>query len=141
MNVFTIEDRTGEIKCVAFPKDKIKNEDKIVEGKIVIVNGTIQDNERGLQIIVKTMIDVDAMRLSEIPDILWLRGAKNKLWARKQWIEAQNLVTKNPGDVTVHFLFGQEKYQMNGGIELNLSNICAIQEIMGESNVKIMFKK
>jgi DNA-directed DNA polymerase III (polc) len=141
MNVFTIEDRTGEIKCVAFPKDKIKNEDKIVEGKIVILNGTIQDDERGLQIIVKTMIDVDAMRLSQTPDVVWVKGSNNRLWARKQWAEIKNLVEKNPGDVSVFFSFNGEKHEMKGKIKLNLSTICSIQELMGESNVKIMFKE
>lgn len=139
MNVFTIEDRTGEIKCVAFPKDKIKNEDKIVEGKIVIVNGTIQDDERGLQIIVKTMVDVDAMKLTESPQVIFVKGSNNRLWARKQWTEVKNLVESNKGDIDVVFDFGGQKHIIPAKMEFTLSTICSLQNIMGENNVHMIY--
>lgn len=141
MNVFTIEDRTGEMKCVAFPKDREKNIDKIIEGKIVIVNGMMKVDDRGTQLIVKTMVDVDALKMSEIPEVLWLQGANNKLWARKQWAEVQQIVSKNPGDVVVNFNFDGKKYQMKSKLKLTLGVMVSLQAIMGESNIQVMYKR
>lgn len=141
MNVFTIEDRTGDLKCVAFPKDREKNIDKIIENKIVIISGVIKEDDRGSQLIVKTMVDVDSLKISEIPEVVWLQGAKNRLWARKQWVEVENLAKNNPGEVVVNFNFGGQKHEMKLKIKLTLSVMVALQQIMGEFNVNIMYKK
>ena len=138
MSVFSIEDTTGEIRCVCFPKDFKKNEDKIYEGRIVIISGKIQDDERGLQLIVKTVIDIDTLS-NDKPSKIWVKGSSNRLICRRQWTQAKEIVEKNIGDTPVILRFDGQNFMMKTNVKVTIDVIYALQGIFGEECVKTTY--
>lgn len=131
--VFELEDKTGEIKAVIF-SDRIEmNQDKLVEGKVVMIQGQIKVDEFDTQIIVRNMFDIEAIVKSEKPKCVWVKSDdQNKV---------QNLfdfVKSNRGDLPVYVLYRGKKYQANDSIDLNFANFSKLQDMFG-NNVKVVY--
>lgn len=131
--VFKIEDRTGEIDAVIFA-DKIEfNQDKLVEDKIVIIEGAIKQDDRGIQVIVNTMYDIEAIAMNETPKCVWVKAIE-----KSQFAKLNEIVTTNKGNVPVYLKYGDKSYKASSQINLNLSSFTKLQEVFGE-NVKVLY--
>lgn len=131
--VFTLEDRTGEIKAVCF-SDRIEmNYDKLMEGKVVIVQGQIKSDDFGTQIIVRNMFDIEAIAKSEKPKAVWA-----KINDESKVKELLAFVRENKGDVPVYFLYKNRKYQSDTNINLNFMTFSRLQDMFG-TNVKVVY--
>ncbi len=64
MYLFTLENRYHTIPCVVFPKEVQANQQALQEGNVVKIHGLFQENDRGKQIVVNTMIQEDAIQAS-----------------------------------------------------------------------------
>lgn len=140
LNVFTIEDRTGEIECVAFSNVKAQNEEFIIEGKIVSLDGRIKQDEKGVQIIVKRIIDIDQVGLDNPPKAIVLTGSMNRIQARVQYKRVQNFLNKKEGTIPVVFIFNGKKFEMKEKANFDLNTIITLQGIVGQNNCNQVFK-
>lgn len=65
MYVFVLENKHESISCVLFPRDVQRNESALVDGHVALVSGTFQNDDRGRQIIVKSMVP-EALIMDEL---------------------------------------------------------------------------
>ena len=131
--IFTVEDKTNEIKCVAF--DKEKHEDKIILGKKVILKGLLKLDDYGYQIMVNSMIDLE-LNDHSIKRIV-VMGDKNIDTARKQWVELDRYIKGHLGETEIGLNFGGKTYKYPCKINSSWDIINELQLIFGETNVKI----
>ena len=137
MKVFTLEDRLGEIKCVVFPKDLEKFNELLFEDRLVIITGTFKSDERGTQIIVKSVVDLENSSFTAKSIIV--RGNKDIEIAREQWKSIAYLNKKYAikNGTKIEFLLGNEKFIMKSTVEYNKEYLSNIYSICGEGNVEI----
>ncbi|MFF2531443.1 DNA polymerase III subunit alpha [Brevibacillus sp. NPDC058079] len=133
IRVFQLEDRTGELKAVCF-SDRIEmNDDKLVEGKVVMIQGQIKVDDYDTQIIVRNMFDIEQIAKSEKPKAIWVKS-DNK--AKVQ--ELFEFVKDNKGELPVYVLYQNKKYQANDSLNLNFANFSKLQDMFG-NNVKVVY--
>lgn len=128
MYMFSIEDKTGTIKCVAFPKVAEACEGLIQDKSLVIIKGKVEDNERGCQIIVSTIEDMDTINLNVVKSV-WIDGRKTPLK------EITDFVSTMTGPNKLFIQTSNRDYlQVAGGLKLDWTNYMKLKEAF---NVKI----
>ena len=133
--VFQIEDKTGDMKAVIFNDQIELNQDKLVEGKVVIVQGKIKQDDFGVQIIVNSMFDIEALANSEKPKAIWVKIAE-----KDQFNEVVKVAEQHPGDLPIFVYYNGKPYKAKETIELNFVTFSKLQELFGE-NVKVTYNK
>ena len=135
-NMFTLKDATGELNAICFPNNKAKNEDKLVEGKKVIVTGTFDFNEYGFQIVVKNMQDLSLD--GELAESITVIGNTSSIeLAREQWKELFKFATVNMGDTQINFIVDGKEHHFPKTIKLNWETLNTLQTMFGEKNCKL----
>lgn len=131
--IFQVEDRTGEIKAVCF-NDRIQlNQDKLVEGKVVIIEGQIKTDDFGTQVIVRNILDIEQLAKSEKPKAVWIKSND-----KKKVEELFEFVSKNTGTLPVYILFNNKKYKANNNFRLSFESFSKLQDMFGQ-NVKVTY--
>lgn len=133
--VFQVEDKTGEMKAVIFSNKIELNQDKLVEGKVVIVQGQLKQDDFGVQIIVRNIYDIEAVAKSEKPKAVWVKATK-----QEQIKELNAIVNNNRGSLPVYIRFEEKNYKTNNQLELNFATFSKLQEVFG-TNVKVVYEK
>lgn len=133
-NIFTLKDATGELNAVCFTKDKAKNEDKLVEGKKVIVTGTLDNGDYGFQLITKNMQDLS---LEDGQKSITVIGNTNIEQARQQWRDLLSFADKNKGDTEISFIVEGNEHIFPKTIKLNWEILNSLQTMFGEKNCKL----
>lgn len=131
--VFTLEDKTGEMKAVVFNNRIEVNQDKLVEGKVVMVQGQIKQDEFDTQIIIQNMLDIEQIAKSEKPKAVWVK-TNNETKARELFAFVQN----NPGTLPVYVLYNGKKYEANTRLNLTFNVYSKLQDMFG-ANVKVVY--
>lgn len=68
MAIFTLEDKTAQVRCVCFPKAYAEARSALVEGSSVLVNGRLQVEDEGrYSIIVDSVFALDGLDFLDIP--------------------------------------------------------------------------
>lgn len=134
MNVFQLEDKTGELKAVVFTDQLNKNRDKLVEGKIVIIEGTIKVDDFGTQIIVDNMMDIEQIAKSQKPKSVMVNATSPAIVS-----ELIAYVGKNKGNVPVLYKYNDKWYKVDVGINLSLPVFSKLQETYGK-NVVVLYQ-
>jgi DNA polymerase III subunit alpha len=133
--VFQVEDKTGDMKAVIFA-DRIElNQDKLVEGKVVIVQGKVKQDDFGVQIMVQNMFDIEALVNSEKPKAIWVKIAQ-----KEQFEQVVEIAKANAGDLPVFIYYNGKAYKAKESIDLNFVTFSKLQELFGE-NVKVTYNK
>lgn len=133
LKVFQLEDKTSEIKVVVFNNRLAQNQDKIYEGSIVVVEGQVQTDDFGAQIIANTLLDVRAMERHEVPKALWVRSNV------KEDVEFLfDYVKGNEGGTPVYVLYQGKKYKSKKSFDLNLRTFSTLEDKFGD-NAKIVY--
>lgn len=112
---FILEDKTSDIKCILWPKNLEGNESKLAEGNVVIINGRFEASERGNQIIVNKITDLESIKEVN-PSKIWI-----KINDFAKFAEIEKLINDNPGDIPVVVVYKGKKYSSKKRIDLNLS--------------------
>lgn len=135
--VFNVEDRSGELECVIF-SDKIEaNQDKLIEGKMVLIKGTIKDDDRGIQLIVKSVVDIEALeRKNNNPKVLKVIAKEgNQLNKFNSEILKKD---KYKGNVQVYASLNGKTFKADEKININLAIINKLESIFGNDNYEII---
>jgi DNA polymerase-3 subunit alpha len=131
--IFNVEDKTGELKAVCFA-DRIElNQDKLVEGKVVMIEGQIKLDDFGTQIIVRNMMDIEQLAKSEKPKAVWVKTNDPKI-ARGLF----DYVAQNKGNLPVYVLYQGKKYKCNDDFNLTFATFSKLQDMFGQ-NVKVTY--
>ncbi|WPQ59737.1 DNA polymerase III subunit alpha [Paenibacillus polymyxa] len=133
LKVFTLEDRTGEMKVVCFADRIDANREKIVEGKVVMIQGQVKVDDYDTQIIVKNMFDIEQIAKSEKPKSIWVKSHN-----QKQVKSLFNFVKENKGNLPVYVLYQGQAYQSKHSFDLNYANFAKLQDMFGH-NVKVLY--
>jgi len=136
-NTFVLKDMTGDLNVVCFAKEKVKNEDKLIEGKKVIIIGVLDYNDFGYQLKVKTMKDLSLSK--EFVESIVVTGNKNIEIARNQWRELKEYTKQNEGDVSIKFLLENKEYICPNKLNLTIETLSDIHSLFGEGNCKVNF--
>lgn len=131
--VFQVEDKSGEMKAVIFA-DRIElNQDKLVNGKVVIVQGQIKQDDFGVQIMVRNIFDIEQLAQEEKPKAIWVKTNR-----QDQFNQILKVAKQHPGNLPIFVRYNNQSYNLNETMELNLSSFSALQGLFGE-NVKITY--
>lgn len=133
MYAFEFEDRTATINAVVFPKQAFHLEQHIREGKVLVLDGTLEKNDFGYQLIVSHIIDVEEIKNQEFPKIVWV-----KAFERKHVEELFEYVDKNNGLTPVNVIYEGRVYQSKKGLQVNNKTFSYLREKFG-SLVKIEY--
>ena len=87
---FILEDKTSDIKCILWPKNLEGNESKLAEGNVVIIDGRFEASERGNQIIVNKITDLESIKEVN-PSKIWI-----KINDFAKFAEIEKLINDNP---------------------------------------------
>lgn len=140
---FSVEDRTGSLGCVCFSYKRQKNEDKLLEGKKVLITGEFDVNDFGPQISVSTVIDLQ--NDIEFATSITVTSNTNVETARNQWKTLKGFVKKQEGTTKIKFekcnnksaKCEKEVFDFPLGVNLTYENLIKLQRIFGEENCKI----
>lgn len=102
MCIFTLESRYESVPCVVFPRDMAGNQDAIIENQIIMVKGNFTENDRGMQIVVKTVLREDMIRQACCFDIVVCVTNASEQKELFDWAD------KNPGEFNL-VLLGPDK--------------------------------
>lgn len=136
-NTFVLKDMTGDLNVVCFSKEKIKNEEKLVEGKKVIITGVLDYNDFGYQLKVKTIKDLSLSK--EFVNSIIVKGNSNIEIARNQWRELEKYTKQNKGDVSIKFLLENKEYVLPNKLNLTIETLTDVHMLFGEGNCKVDF--
>lgn len=131
---FILEDKTGDVRCVVF-SDRIEmNEDKLQEGKVVMIYGQVKvDDNFGMQINVRSMLDVETIAKSEKPKAIWVKSDD-----QEKVKELFELAKEQQGAIPLYVLYRGRKYKCNYDVNLTFSLFAKMQDMFG-NNVKVVY--
>lgn len=134
MFVFKIEDRGAEISCVLFNQRVEANEDKLVEDKVVVLQGKVKDDDRGIQIIADNLSDIEFIKNAETPKSIWF-----KVYSEKQKAQLISFVKENQGNVPVFIRYRDTRnFKCNYNLKFSVSICDRLKNMFGE-NMKIVY--
>lgn len=126
MFAFEVEDRTAKINAVVFPKQAFHIQQHIAEGKVLVLEGTLEKNDFGYQLIVSHIIDVDEIKKLEMPKLVWV-----KAFNKKTVEETLEYVAKNVGSTPVNIIYEGRVYQSEKGLQVNYKTFSRLRETFG----------
>ena len=109
MALVKIEDQTGEINGVLFPDDYSSLFSQLSKDKIVVVRGTVKDDEDfGKQIVIKNIIPIEAMMSEESVSHIYV-----KLDSQYQLKKLDKVIEGYPGDAEAYAQCEGHLFKMN----------------------------
>lgn len=97
------------------------------------MEGQVQTDDFGAQIIANTLLDVRAMERHEVPKALWVRSNV------KEDVEFLfDYVKGNEGGTPVYVLYQGKKYKSKKSFDLNLRTFSTLEDKFGD-NAKIVY--
>lgn len=149
MASFEIEDETGSIRAVAFPKTYQMHIDFLKEGTVLYYMGKVQySSERGLQFIADTIGTVESLTALTEPEAIQLVLSESPNIAQKELNEIEIIlsdVQKNgfQNTIPVQLIYRNKLYRTRRGRELkgyhNGETIERLQHLLGKENVRVIY--
>lgn len=133
--IFNLKDKTGDLKSVCFNKEKMKNEEKLIEGKKVIITGKFDCDDFGCQISVKNIQDLSSNK--EVAKSISVIGSGNVNMARQQWKNLVDLAMNNEGCTKINFIKNGQIFEFPKTINLTWETLNRLQMMFGEKNCKL----
>ena len=146
MFTFLIEDDSGSIKCVIFPKDAAKYKGKIGNGSMLVAQGYADADDFGTQLKVKDIVSIETL-LTELKLVsLSLKLSDNVVMARGQYKDIKNLLAKaSEGNTHVYLKREDQIYVFRDDdnferlVNIDLKMLESIQAIVGEQNCRPLY--
>lgn len=137
MSIFEIEDTTGTIKVVAFPKKHAEYSHYIKDGAIVMIGGRVSVDDFGVQIQVQEITNLEKLNNHKTVRFLTLRGSTDLNRAKYQFIKAKEVVSKmKSGDGFVYFVYDGKIHILSDEVSIDYASLNELQLIVGEQNCK-----
>lgn len=145
LNVFTVEDEAGEMRCVAFSDVIDRNKALFTEGQLVYLEGTIRSDDRETQMTVRTIADVHDLKHFLHPIAYELKGSEVVEQAREQYREVKQLqndfyLERFESGVVLTFIQEGQKFNMPFVVPDGMNVQIALKKIMGEENVQAIYE-
>ena len=146
LNVFTIEDETGDMRCVAFSDVIERNSALFTEGQLVYLEGTVRSDESETQVTVRTIADIHDLKRYVRPTTYVLKGSEVVETARSQYAEINDLKTvfglhpQEGEGVILKFEQDGKQFTMPFNVTGSINVQIALQEIMGQENVYAIYE-
>lgn len=139
MAFLTIEDLTGSVEVIVFPKDyerfsNFLNEDEKV---FVVGHATVEDEQNG-KIICERIVPFD-----NVPREVWLQFANKEAYATKEGELYAILHDSDGNDEVVIYLTGEKAIKRLGkgrSVHANADLLNRLTNFIGENNVKVVEK-
>ena len=123
MAKFELEDFTGSIEIICFPKDFIKFGYKIYEEEIVIIEGHVNQEGNKYHLVLNNINSVDELEENKGLKLYILIDDESQ----EQVSALKNLIMKNKGDNNIYFAMNtkgkQELVRLNKKYNVNLTKI------------------
>lgn len=139
MAFLTLEDLTGSVEVVVFPKDFEKNREFLVEEQKVFVQGRVSVGDEP----VGKLICEKLIPFQSLPRQLWLQFADRKEYDAKQEAVMDSLKSWRGADsVGIYLAKERAKKILPSGWRVNSEGalLKELYEILGEKNVKVIQK-
>lgn len=148
MASFEIEDETGSIKAVMFPRQYLEYAPLLKEGSVVAFTGTVTYGERGTQFIVDSSLTIEELSANNNPQYIQLTLSDDKGSAQMElreidriFHEAEKIGIKNR--IPVVFIMNNHSFTKRKGqvIQGNCSGdtIQGLQMLLGKDNVHVAY--
>jgi DNA polymerase-3 subunit alpha len=139
MAFVTLEDLTGQIDAIVFPRDYSEFKHYLESDKKVYVSGTVSVEDSGCKLLVSSITPFE-----NLGNELWIQFMTKDLFDRLE-LQVMNLLKNHEGDDEVVFYLQLERSVKRLGNSCKVSTdsdlINRLNDLLGESNVKIVKKK
>lgn len=126
LKVFTVEDRAGELGGVIF-SDKIEdNRQNLFEDKIVFIDGVVKSDDRGVQIIVNQIEDIDQVKVSQ-----QAKRVVVTLVRKDQVTTLDRIIKSNKGKVPVYLKHEGKVFKAETGFNVNAKTCSELDKAFG----------
>lgn len=140
-----IEDKTGTMSCVLFPRQREAYRARILKGSVIVVTGKAETNDFGTQIIVSDVSTPQVLSNNETPNILRLvspfsgvgseRPQSISLYKRfKTIVESYN----NEGDIQAVFEVDNKEIIV-GNVPSSIGAMMQFKKAFGEDKLKFEY--
>lgn len=140
MSVFELEDTTGTIRVVAFPKKHAEFSHNIKKGAVVMIKARVKIDDFGVQLQLEELTNLEKVSAHAKIRFLTLRGSSEKQYAQYQFVKAKEVVKGMPeGDAFVYFVFDGKIHILSDEVTISLDDLTALQKIVGEQNCSVKY--
>ena len=144
MTTIELEDMTGQMKCVAFPKTRTAYRSKLIEGSIVVVKGRAVRDDYGIQIIIEDMSSPHTLSTSANASTIkyncpYSKNGAERVRAINEFRRFKNTVEsfEGNGDVEALFEIDGEVFEI-GRIPHDINVIVGFRKVFGISNIELI---
>lgn len=142
LKVFTLEDETGSIECLAFSDLIQEKRGLFQENDLLFLEGRVKVDEGQITFMTSAVEDLHVFKQNNHPTRFRVIGNKNKKEARRQykwlieWATTLPEWKKHQQHVPLVFVQDGEEYDMGIRIPYGYNELKAIKEVVGTSALK-----
>lgn len=130
MAVFSLEDRSSDIKCVIFPDDYETMSGVLNKNAVVLVSGTVtNDDNFGLQLLTHSITEIKSVKQGI--NVIYI-----KLDNLSQIKEMNQMLCEYPGNIPVFSQIGKQLFKMNT-VTPSSTLFMELQDHLGSENLKV----
>ena len=148
MASFEIEDETGVIRAVMFPREYTSYSKLLEEGSVVALTGKVTYGERGTQFIVSSALTIEELSASTAPQYIELTISDNRNSAKYELDEIEDILYRAEevgikNTIPIFFVMNNHKFVKRKG-KIILGNISGdtiqgLQSLLGKDNVNVAY--
>lgn len=136
-----LEDKSGEMECVVFPKTRTAYRSKIIKGNIVVITGKAVNDDYGTQIIVSDIASPQILSSNDKPSAIALKCPFSKVGRERE--QAVNMFRAfkrvvdsfdGTGSIDALFIVDGETFNL-GTIPSNVEVFMKLKGMFGEDKI------
>ena len=145
LKIFTLEDETGSIKCIAFSNMLQEKRGLFNENDLLYIEGNYEVDDGEVTFTVNSAEDLHAFKVDNTPNKFKIVGHKDRTEAGKQYKSVIKWATQLPDwqkrmkSVPVVFIKDEQEYDMGVRIPYSHENITTVREMVGTSSLKPVY--
>lgn len=132
MAILKMEDRGGTIPCVVFADDYSSSAHLLEKNKILVIKGTLQDSDFGVQILTNSISDINDFGVDTVKKIFL------KLDNDSEILKAEKILGDYIGDTPVFAQIDKTLHKLNINAKPSSATFMALQNEYGSQNVKFV---
>lgn len=142
LKVFTLEDETGSIECLAF-SDLIQEKRGLFnENDLLFLEGRVKVDDGEITFMTSSAEDLHVFKQDDLPSRFRVIGHRDKAEARKQykwlihWATTRPEWAKNKKNIPVTFIQDNQEYDMGINIPYGYNELKEIKDVIGTASLK-----
>ena len=132
MYVFKLEDKSGSIGCVIFSSNTEDNKDQIIDGNLVVIDGKVQTNNFGTQVIANAINELEKLKTDKAKKIFI------KIRDDRGFADVKSIIKESSGTIPVIVVLDGKGYRAEKGIKLDMTMFLKLRKIFGK-DIKIKY--